>query len=123
MKNFLLVGIGGCLGSLARYSVSLVLSKQVSLIFPFSTFIINIIGSFLIGIIYGWLEECPQYAVYRVFLATGFCGGFTTFSALSIENLHLLQKGEYMIFLIYSFGSVILGLIAAYSGILLNRTL
>ncbi|GIV26612.1 MAG: putative fluoride ion transporter CrcB [Bacteroidia bacterium] len=123
MKNFLLVGIGGCLGSIARYSVSLLVSRYFITIFPLSTFLVNIIGSFLIGLLYGWLEQFPQYTLYRLFLVTGFCGGFTTFSALSIENLSLLQKGYYMFFLTYTLGSIVLGIIAAYLGIMFNKHL
>jgi len=121
MKNLLLVGIGGFLGSISRYSVSIVITKIFPITFPLGTFTINIVGSFLIGLIYGIIEEYPPLSAYRLFFATGFCGGFTTFSSFSAENLALLEKGEYLLFVAYSLGSLILGIIFVFVGVMSSK--
>lgn len=117
MKSIFLVGIGGFVGSIARYGVSTLMSKFFITSFPLGTFVVNIIGSFIIGIIYAMTEEFSELYHYRLLLATGFCGGFTTFSAFSIESLSLIEKGNYGLFMIYSLLSVVLGLVAVFIGI------
>lgn len=119
MKNLILVGIGGFIGSIARYGISLLMSKFFATAFPMGTFVINVTGSFIIGVIYGITEEYPELYHYRLFLATGFCGGFTTFSSFSAENLDLIQRGHYTIAITYVLLSVVLSLIAVFAGILL----
>ncbi len=122
MKNIILVGIGGFLGSISRYGVTLLFAKY-STQFPLSTFLVNIIGSFLIGIFYAFTEEIPPLMQTRLFLTTGFCGGFTTFSAFTSENLSLLQKGEYVLFFIYVITSILIGILAVLAGILVVKGL
>ena len=116
MKNFLLVFIGGGFGSSLRYIISISLSQH-SKIFPFSTFLVNIIGCFLIGLILGYSQK--EYSISQnqmLLLTTGFCGGFTTFSAFAKENLKLIEDGEIFNFSIYLFGSIIIGILAVYVG-------
>lgn len=118
MRNILLVGIGGMFGSVLRYLAS-VWIKPVN--FPLATLSVNILGSFLIGLIMGWAAKHPQSEFWRLLLATGICGGFTTFSAFAWENLQMLNQQRYMHFCIYAGGSLILSLIAVAIGYWLTK--
>lgn len=110
-----MVGLGGAIGSMLRYGVGLLVKPITS--FPASTFIVNITGSFLIGIIAGWaVNDLKFQHNWQLFLATGICGGFTTFSAMSLEGIQMLQQQKTGIYLAYLFGSIILGLILALLG-------
>lgn len=113
-KNFLLIGIGGAIGSLLRFFFSQMIKSGS---FPLATFTINIIGSFLIGIIIALsIKHIEFSSPWKLFLATGVCGGFTTFSSFSIENLQLIQQGKWMTSVFYIAGSILLGVIAAGIG-------
>ncbi len=115
IKNILLVAAGGGIGAALRYGFYLLLKPQA---FPYATLIINIAGSFLLGIIMAIsIKEnntLPENT--RLFLATGICGGFTTFSTFSYENIYLLQAGKYNLAFIYIFASVVAGIAAAWLG-------
>jgi CrcB protein len=112
IRNFLLVGLGGALGSMLRYGAGLLIGPRD---FPLATFLINVTGSFLIGlVVVSSLTNQQVNEHWKLFLATGLCGGFTTFSAFSLENLQLLQQGKWSLFLLYSIGSVLLGLASAW---------
>lgn len=91
MSTILMVGLGGALGSMARYSISLL---PVHTLFPFLTFCTNLLGSFCIGFIAGVVQKKGAGGVWLPFWKTGFCGGFTTFSTFSLEALTLLEKGH-----------------------------
>lgn len=119
----MLVGTGGFIGSVARYYLSLIVTKIFPLTFPVGTFTVNILGSFLIGLIYEMTEQYPPLVGARLFLATGFCGGFTTFSALSLESLSLLEKNEYLLFIGYVLSSIIIGIISVVLGIQVGKWL
>src|SRR3954471_19515956 len=108
MYNFVMVGIGGLIGSVLRYSVALMI-KSTS--FPFATLTVNVIGSFVIGLVLGVSLKNPDFnQQWRIFLATGVCGGFTTFSSFAFENLGLLRSGNYTYFLLYAAGSLLFGI-------------
>lgn len=122
MFNFILVLIGGALGSGSRYLLSTYITKTYPAAFPYGTFAVNIIGCLLIGIIYGSTARIHATSPeWRIFLATGVCGGFTTFSAFAYENVQLLQTEDYSVFALNTVGSCILGFAAVFAGILLTR--
>jgi CrcB protein len=116
-KNLLLVGIGGALGSIARYLGQRFLSQVFPQSFPVGTFTVNIVGCFLIGVLYG-LSNKHQYftAEFRLLMMTGFCGGFTTFSAFTLEGMQLLNQQRFLIFTLYFVLSVLIGLMATFTG-------
>ena len=114
VKNLLLVGVGGGIGSMLRYLAWYVFKSSQ---FPVPTFIVNIAGSFAIGIVIGLsLKEPAISDNWKLFLATGICGGFTTFSAFSIENLQLMLDGKYLQSVFYILISIMLGIAAAWAG-------
>jgi CrcB protein len=117
-NSFLLVGAGGAIGSMLRYAASLIITNKL---FPYATLLVNILGSLLIGIFLGLLLKNSISNYSWKFWATGICGGFTTFSALSLEGIELLQQQRYFIFLLYFLLSIILGLAAAYAGYNLTK--
>jgi CrcB protein len=121
LKAFTLVGIGGAIGSIGRYLASqYIQSRFVSSGFPYGTFIVNITGCFLIGLIFA-IAGKTDIQEWRLFLITGVCGGYTTFSAFSYESLNLLRSGNIMHFCTYVAGSVILGLIATFIPIIVMQ--
>ena len=123
-RSFLLVGIGGFVGSVLRYWLSLFIGQHLVSTFPFGTFVVNVIGCFLIGLLAGLSDRGSLISPeVRLLLTTGFCGGFTTFSTFSYESMALLKDGELM-FLAANVGlSVAAGFLATYLGTLLIRSI
>jgi CrcB protein len=124
IKSALLVGLGGFLGSILRWALSVWMLQLTNLSFPWGTLGVNLGGSFLIGIFFG-LSSYNSILLpdWRLFLATGFCGSFTTFSTFSIENIQLMQQGQYAVALSYTGISLIAGFSLAGLGLFLARTL
>ena len=121
MKLILMIGVGGFIGSICRYLLSLLIQNKFLSTYPFGTLSVNIIGCFLIGIIYA-LSDSGHFSVeWRLFLATGIMGGFTTFSTFSNETVSMLRDAQYGNALLYVSGSVILGLLATFCGIILIK--
>lgn len=122
LKSIVIVGVGGFIGSVARFLISRYFQENVASVFPWSTLIVNITGSLLIGIIFGISEKSDLLsAEMRLFLAVGICGGFTTFSTFSNDAFILMRNQEWLRFVIYSSLSFFLGLMAVYAGRLFTK--
>lgn len=118
IKSLLIVGIGGMIGSMLRYATTMLFKSHD---FPFGTFIVNVIGSFVIGIIAGLAFKNSISPEVKLFIATGLCGGFTTFSAFSMDCLQLFNEHKYGLALLYILSSFAIGLIAAFVGWTLTK--
>tara|TARA_R110001592_G_scaffold131191_2_gene344847 strand:+ start:46 stop:411 length:366 start_codon:yes stop_codon:yes gene_type:complete len=121
MKQLLLVFIGGGFGSVLRFLIGKWLNNSETGI-PYGTFVANIIGSLLIGIILGLAAKNETLSQNQtLLLATGFCGGFTTFSTFAYENHVFLKSGDFMSFAIYTIASFVIGFLAVFIGIWLVK--
>ncbi len=122
MKQLLIIGFGGFIGSIIRFLVArLNLSLQLFSV-PVGTLLINISGSLIIGFLAGVASKSELMSVnLRLFLMVGICGGFTTFSSFTLENMTLLQNGQYISAIIYILSSLILGLAAVFAGYFLSN--
>ncbi|MCL6217643.1 fluoride efflux transporter CrcB [Zunongwangia pacifica] len=120
-KSAILVFLGGGLGSVCRYLISKALNSKGTVL-PWGTFTVNILGSFIIGVLLGIaIKNNNLNSTTNLLLATGFCGGFTTFSTFSFENQALLKSGDYYNFAVYAIGSLILGIVAAAIGLYFSK--
>ncbi len=120
--DYLWVGIGGFLGANARYGMTRLVADRLGTNWPWGTFLINLIGAFLIGIVLTSLtERTVADPVWRQVIVIGFLGGYTTFSSYTFEAIALAQGGEWRAATLYVLGSNILGLIACAAGITLAR--
>ena len=117
LKSILMVGLGGFIGSVARFLIARYFQLNVTSVFPWSTFIVNIVGCLLIGIIYGLSEKGNLWSPdIRLFLTVGICGGFTTFSTFSYDSFLLIQEQDWFRFALYTSLSIFIGLMAVYLG-------
>jgi len=124
LKNILIIGTGGFVGSVARYLVSQLNLSVSFLSIPVGTLLVNIIGSFAIGFLTGIAEKSMILTpAWRLFLMVGLCGGFTTFSAFANENLMLMHNGQFLSVLLYTGLSIFLGFLAVYLGYVLTNLL
>lgn len=122
LRTLIFIALGGSLGSVLRYLSSVIIQKYYTSFFPLATFLVNVIGCLLIGIIMGLFEKNQlTNSNIKWLLVTGFCGGFTTFSAFSFENITLLQNGNFGWAFLYIISSVVLGLGAVWLGLTLLK--
>jgi CrcB protein len=119
IKSLLLVGLGGGLGSILRYSISLFIQRYYNDHFPVATLIANFLGCLLIGVLIAILgRSVTMQTEIKLLLITGFCGGFTTFSAFASENIQLFQSGQINTAMVYILLSIVLCLLAVWCGML-----
>lgn len=122
MKIVFYIALGGGLGSVLRYLTSQGMNKLISSTFPYGTFLANMLGCFLIGLFWSYFEKQTSYSQeLRFFLITGICGGYTTFSAFSNENIQLLQNNQIGLALFYTALSIMIGFGMTYLGILIGK--
>ncbi|MES2800528.1 MAG: fluoride efflux transporter CrcB [Bacteroidota bacterium] len=121
MKIILAVGFGSFLGGIARYLVGLLVHTKYTGSFPFSTFLVNVIGCLLIGVLFGSSEKLGLSEEWKSFLIIGVLGGFTTFSSFSNESIQLLQNGNYGMAFTYIASSIIVGLSATFVGFIFAK--
>ncbi|MFY9242892.1 MAG: fluoride efflux transporter CrcB [Polaribacter sp.] len=116
MKSIILVFIGGGFGSVLRFLIGKWLNNSENGI-PYGTFLANILGSLLIGLILGYAAKNDAISQnHTLFLATGFCGGFTTFSTFAYENHVFLKSGDFTSFAFYTIASFVIGFLAVFAG-------
>ncbi|MEN8115397.1 MAG: fluoride efflux transporter CrcB [Bacteroidota bacterium] len=124
LRTILIVGTGGFIGSVMRYLVQVFVEKGLASTFPWGTFIANIAGSFIIGAVFALAEKGNLLsAEWRIFLAVGICGGFTTFSSFAYNNLTMLKEQAYGQFFLNVGGSLFFGILAVYLGMILVKVI
>jgi CrcB protein len=121
MRILLLVGTGSFIGGIGRFLLSQFVQSKIGHPFPAGTLAVNIIGCLVIGIVFGLGERTHISAEWRLFIMTGICGGFTTFSAFGLETVNLLRDGQNLYAFIYITASLLLGIVATFTGILLLK--
>ena len=110
MKLILIVGIGSFIGGICRYLLSTLIQARVISEFPYATLTVNLVGCFVIGCLFGLAERWQLGIEWRLLLVTGLLGGFTTFSAFSVETFHLIKTGHAWMAIVYVLTSVLVGL-------------
>lgn len=124
MFNILLVAVGGAAGSVARYLTGIAMTRLLGPGFPWGTITVNIIGSFVIGLLTEMMaRKFSAPLELRLLLVVGFLGGFTTFSSFSLDTMALFERGEGLTAFVYVAASVLLSLAAAFGGLALGRSL
>jgi fluoride exporter len=122
--NYLLVFVGGGLGATVRHAVNMMCARAFGTHFPFGTFLINVSGSIVMGLIAGYLAFRGSAAQpWRLFVMTGVLGGYTTFSAFSLDAALLYERGELGLSALYVLGSVVLSIAGLFGGLALVRSL
>ena len=124
LKSILLVGLGSAGGGIARFLISKYAHHFTSLSFPLGTMAVNILGCFIIGLIYSLISKSTASgANIHLLLATGFCGGFTTFSSFIHENYTMIERGNILECALYTGLSITLGMLALYCAIYIGRNM
>ncbi len=123
MKILLFIGAGSFIGGILRYLLSQLIQAKTSGSFPWGTMAVNILGCFLIGLVFALANKGDLSNEWKLFLATGILGGFTTFSAFSNETVIMLRNAQYLAAGGYVSGSVLIGLVATFAGYALIKIL
>jgi CrcB protein len=124
LLKYLLVGIGGCLGSILRFWLGSYIGSKMGTRFPYGTFVVNITGSFLVGLIFAWLTVRTSWSPnWRYLIPIGFIGGYTTFSSFEYETLRTIQDGQIGLGLLYVAASVVVGFVAVWGGMIAGRAI
>lgn len=123
MLKYVVVGIGGFLGAIARYALGTYIGSRYGVRFPLGTFIINVSGSFLIGLILTLLARTTASAYWRYLIPIGFIGAYTTFSTFEYETLRAMQDGQLMTGFLNVALSLVIGFIAVWAGAVIGRVL
>lgn len=122
IRTLFLIGTGGFIGSVFRYLTTVYVNRLMDSSFPYGTLTVNVAGSFIIGLIFGLSDRFNLFTPeWRYFLATGICGGFTTFSAFSFETINLLREGDWFLGISNISLSIVFCLLATFFGGLLIR--
>ena len=124
VTHLLLAGAGGCLGTMARYLAVISIDKKLNAVLPYGTLTVNVAGSFILGFLLAWVAKKTgsHSEQWRVFLGTGFCGGFTTFSAFAAENMNLFEQKFPGTAILYIALSISSGLLAVWMGFSLSKS-
>ncbi|MFW5488089.1 MAG: fluoride efflux transporter CrcB [Desulfovibrio sp.] len=122
MQKILIIALGGALGTVSRYGLGGLVQRMAGGSFPLGTMVVNMLGSFLFGLVFGFLEtRLPLNAEARMILLTGFMGAFTTYSTFMFESHSMLRYGQWASFMIYLVGQIVLGLALVHTGLYLAR--
>ena len=122
MLNYILVSAGAAIGGALRYGISSYIQRNISVVFPYGTLVVNVVGSFFLGIIMFYLNEKELIgSELRLFLTVGFCGGFTTFSTFSYETLTLFRDSEFGLAIYNVLLNVVLCLVGIYLAYLISK--
>ncbi len=124
VERMMIISIGAVLGANTRYWISIWAAQKWGIAFPYGTFLVNLSGSLLIGFL---LAVTTEHLVidprWRLFFTVGFCGAYTTFSTYTYDSFQMIERGQWLLGLVYAFGSTITGLIAVGLGMLLGKSL
>jgi CrcB protein len=121
VKQLVLVGLGGGIGSIFRYLTSVYTAKYYANTFPLATFISNVLGCFIIGLLIGYFANANTDNNLKLLFITGFCGGYTTFSTFAVENITMLQNQNYLTLIAYTLASVLVGFLAVGLGLMITK--
>jgi fluoride exporter len=124
LLKYVMVGLGGCLGSMLRFWLGSYIGSKMGARFPYGTLVINITGSFLIGLVFALFTARTHWSPnWRYLIPIGFIGGYTTFSSFEYETLRMIQDGQIGLGFLYVALSVVVGFVAVWGGVMAGRAI